>query len=311
MKARIFRNTWSRLLVECLKLFSCPKAGDMEVSDPANFNDAAHRTASASVLIQKGIYHVFVLIHDTNADVFAAVLRMYQCLYQLCSAMLLLDTCYKGMLRNLPGPLKPLCSDPKNPTRKEIDPAMLLTHKIFESGIWKGFPSNHPLHASSVRAVQLYKRVVDARHIAIYRPMLLARKGWYWEDCSLIDRVKNLPRPTEVERVYKDFCAALSTEFSHQWDEQLRRAAKMNAAKMSDVDPVGGRDLWAVRLFREILQEYKDNNGERPTETIILSYGRLFHGNGATFLAEVAAFQDVLLNLKNIRCQLGVPPNNL
>ncbi len=74
----------------------------MDVSDPANFNDTAHRTASASVLIQKGIYHVFVLKHDTNADVFATVLRMYQCLYQLCSAMLLLDTRHTLKAKRLP-----------------------------------------------------------------------------------------------------------------------------------------------------------------------------------------------------------------
>ena len=310
MKARIFRKACSRLQDGWIKLFGCPKAEDMDVSDPANFNDTAHRTASASVLIQKGIYHVFVLKHDTNADVFAAVLRMYQCLYQLCSAMLLLDTRHKLKAQRLPDPLKKLCSD-LHPTRKMIDPAMVLNHKVFESGIWQGFPSNHPLHASSVSAVQLYKRVVDARHTVIYRPMLLAREGWYWEDCPLIDSLKQLPRATDVERVYGDFCAALSTEFSHQWNEQLRRAAAVNAARMSDADLVGARNLWAVRLFREILQEYKDNNGERPTETIILSYGRLFHGDSVTFLAEVAAFQDVLLNLKHIRCQLGVPPNIL
>lgn len=102
MKARIFRKAYSRLQDGLIKLFGCPKAEDMDVSDPANFNDTAHRTASASVLIQKGIYHVFVLKHDTNADVFATVLRMYQCLYQLCSAMLLLDTRHTLKAKRLP-----------------------------------------------------------------------------------------------------------------------------------------------------------------------------------------------------------------
>lgn len=188
---------------------------------------------------------------------------------------------------------------------------MVLNHKVFERGIWQGFPSNHPLHASSVSAVQLYKRVVDARHTVIYRPMLLAREGWYWEDCPLIDSLKQLPCATDVERVYEDFCAALSAEFSHQWREQLRRTSEVNAARMSYADLAGACDLWAVRLFREILQEYKDSNGERPTETIILSYGRLFHGDCSIFLPKLAEFQDDLLNLKHIRRQLGVPPNIL
>src|SRR4029453_6494838 len=104
-----------------------------------------------------------------------------QCLYQLCSAMLLLDPAHKVKARSLPDPLKRLCSDPEKPNRGEIDPATVLTHKVFESGSWQGFPHGHPLRAQSVNAVQLYKRVVEARHTVIYRPMLLARGGWCWE----------------------------------------------------------------------------------------------------------------------------------
>jgi hypothetical protein len=61
------------------------------MSSLGDFNDPWHRIRSSSVAFQKGLYHVYLLGNGNDSDRFASVLRLYQCVFQLCNAMLLLD----------------------------------------------------------------------------------------------------------------------------------------------------------------------------------------------------------------------------
>jgi hypothetical protein len=208
-------------------------------------------------------------------------------------------------------PLKKRCKDPKKPTRREIDPAAKLTHTTFEKGHWKGFPPGHSLHQASAAAIALFKRVVDARHTLIYRPMLLKREGWYWEDCELIDDMARLPDAAEVERVYRGSCTALADEFLNQWKERQRLFTEIEAGHI-ELDKLATiPNSWAIEFFDEILEQYQDTKGGRPTEAIILSYARLLQGNSAEsaeFLRKLVAFQDELLNLCQVRATLQQSP---
>jgi hypothetical protein len=227
--------------------------------------------------------------------------------------MLLLDQDYQINLKakGLCHSLKSLCADKNNPTRCEIDPSAVLTHTIFETGAWKGFPCAHSLHQASVAAIKLYKRIVDARHSVIYRPMLLKREGWFWEDCRLIEYVKGLPHADEVEGVYRHSCTALADEFLSQRTQQQRLFTDIGAGhiKLDELPPIP--DFWAIEFFGEILEQYEDPTGGRPTESIILSYARLFQRNSADsaeFLRKLVTFQDELLNLCQVRAALQQSP---
>jgi hypothetical protein len=222
--------------------------------------------------------------------------------------MLLLDQNFPINLnaKGLCNSLKKLCNDKTKPTRREIDPSALLAHAIFEKGAWKGFPPGHSLRQASVAALALYNRVVDARHTVIYRPMLLKRNGWFWEDCSMIDYVTGLPDADELERVYRDSCTALAVEFLSQWKERQRLFTDIEAGQV-ELDKLATMpNSWAIEFFDEILEQYQEKGG-RPTETIILSYARLLQGNSAEsaeFLQKLVAFQEELLNLCQVRAAL-------
>jgi hypothetical protein len=88
--------------------------------------------------------------------------------------------------------------------------------------------------------------------------------------------------------------------------EQQWRITELNVGRMTYADLVAAPKLWATTLFREILQEYEDTKGGRPTETIILSFARLFKGESAKFLDDLVAFQDDLLKLNQVRDALGL-----
>jgi len=200
-------------------------------------------------------------------------------------------------------------ADPKKPSRDKVDPSVALTHSDFGKGAWEGFPAGLPLHQASVTATALINRIVDPRHTVTYRPMLLEREGWYWEDCSLKRDVDGLPDAAEVERVCRDSCAALADEFLSQYKEQQRLFGEIEAGHIKLDELATIRNFWAIEFFGEILQEYEDTKHGRPTETMVVSYARLFQDNSAEsakFLRELAAFQDELLNLCQVRAALSL-----
>jgi hypothetical protein len=116
------------------------------MSDIHDFNDVPHRIRSASAAFQKGIYHLFVQRYHGTADLFTSVIRLYQCLFQLCLTYLLLDSTFSIesddiRLRRL----TKLSADPKRPTRREIDPAAVVNHSTFEK---------HGNGAASLKAIR-------------------------------------------------------------------------------------------------------------------------------------------------------------
>lgn len=163
-----------------------------------DFDDQAHRMFAAAAAFQKGVYQLFVLRSHQQTDWYDRLLRSYQCLFQLGVTLVLLDETFSlnASLKKIPGPLRTKC-DPKNPKRNELDPACLVTHSVFEKHKWQGFQVSHPLAAIGRETIDLYSRVVDARHNLLYRPFLL--DGPHWEDCTLITLIGKSPPRLEIE----------------------------------------------------------------------------------------------------------------
>ena len=278
-----------------------------------DFNDRDNRTASASALLQKAIYHVFVLRHSQESDQFAMVLRMYQALYQLCSAMLLLDfpvdlNRWARRLRNRN--LRQRCRDADRPTRSEIDPAAVLNHSVFDAGgPWQGFQTGHPLHAASVAALALCRRVLEARHNLIYRPFLLEKPtgGRYWEDCPLSDFLAASPSVDEVEQVYTQVSTALVDEFIRQKRQQQQLLADLQTGALSSNGLPATPRPWAMWLFQDIFEVYQDARDNRPTETILFSYARLLNGDGQSFLDGLANYRNAVFQIERIGPIAGFP----
>lgn len=264
-----------------------------------DFNDHSHRESAASALFQKGAYHLFI-VKQQESDAFARVLRLYQCLFQLCSALLLLDDSVDLNLKaqRLQGPLRRRCADSSNPSRREIDPAAVLTHSTFDTnGDWSGFHAGHPLHAASTQAVALFRRVVEARHNLIYRPFLLASSGGgsYWEDCPLLDLIAAMPAATDVEHAYRCFGATITDQYREQREERERRLQALSiGAQPAGALAIGPR-LWAIGLMEDIRLEYRDTRDGRPTETILLTYARMLNGDNQAFLDELRRYHEWLL----------------
>src|SRR5436309_276617 len=106
-----------------------------------NFDDPNHRVESATAAFQKGLYHLFITNKRNQPDRYGQIIRTYQCLFQICVSQLLLDTNFslRSELSRLPRRLRQCCQDLGSPTRRDLDPASLVTHSIFETPKWAGF----------------------------------------------------------------------------------------------------------------------------------------------------------------------------
>jgi hypothetical protein len=206
------------------------------MSDINDFNDVPHRIRSASAAFQKGMYHLFVQRYRGTADLFTSVIRLYQCLFQLCLTYLLLDSTFSIesdyiRLRRLTR----LCDDPKRPTRRELDPAVVVNHSTFEHGKWLGFPQSHALHLGSIKSLSLLQTIVDARHNLVYRPFMLDR---LWEDCTLMDLLENRPTTEEVEHVYRQFISEVFS-WHNEYEPKRQDAVKKYLATLTLQDLPG------------------------------------------------------------------------
>src|SRR5262245_45281474 len=216
--------------------------GGSTVSQLDDFNNRDHRIASASALFQKGIYHFLVVKTYGQIDRFAEVLRVYQCIFDLRGAMVLLDEGFR--LQPYQPDVKRFCPDSK-PTRAKIDPAVLLKHDTVENK-WPGYPKDHRFGRASREAGRLLKAVVELRHIVIYRPMLLDGGGWCWEDCPLYNYLDHLPGSADVESVYREFSSALMEELRHQMEQRAQWKHASDAGALSDAQPAP--QIWAYRF---------------------------------------------------------------
>lgn len=269
------------------------------MADLKDFNDVSHRVESASAVFQKGIYHLFVLKTRETPDVYARVLRMYQCLFQLCLTQLLLDLDYRLDPKGISKRLRQLCQDPKNPTRKEVDPAAIITHSVFENGKWPGTSQGHHLETASKSAVGLYLRVVEARHHLIYRPFML--HGPFWEDCTLMDLLAVAPEVEEVERTFQEFVGAMMTWHADEDGETDRFIEKSKAEGKSFPEVVkeaGGITPRIVGYFlRMLFMVYEDRRDDRPTETLLLTYARMMNPDDPRFLESLREYRNLILDL--------------
>ena len=280
------------------------------MSDIYDFNDVPHRIRSASAAFQKGIYHLYVQRFHGAEDLFTSVIRSYQCLFQLCLTYLLLDSTFSIRSDDIRlRRLTKLCADPKRPTRREIDPAAVINHSIFEKhGKWHGLPSSHPLHSGSVKALRFLQTIVDARHNLVYRPFMLDR---LWEDCTLMDLLKNRPTTEEIEDAYRQFMSEVFNWHS-EYEPKRQDAVKKYLATLTlqdlpdhprrDVPPVG-----PAYFLDHVFMIYEDIRDSRPTETLLLTYARMLNGDNEALLEDLKTYRNDLLQVDRVKALVEFP----
>jgi hypothetical protein len=276
------------------------------MDDLTDFYEPSHRVMSASAVYQKGIYHLFMLKHREASDAYARILRVYQCLFQLCLTQLLLDMEYQLKSRDISPRLKEHCRDRENPTRKEIDPAAIVTHSVFEKGRWTGAKRGHPIHEISKKTIKLYKRVVEARHNLIYRPFMLA--GYFWEDCTLLDLLSTVPEVEEIEKAYEGLIPAM-LKWNTVEDRGSFQTVKIPTDKAAPGTPVGDdteiklysvRPRYAGYFLQMLFMVYEDRRDRRPTETLLSTYARMMNPDDEELLRSIREYRNQIIDLESV-----------
>jgi hypothetical protein len=280
------------------------------MSDIYNFNDVPHRIRSASATFQKGIYHLFIQKYRYTTDLFAGILGMYQCLFQLCLTQLLLDSDFSISSKDIRlKRLRALCKDPNNPTRREIDPAAIVNHSIFEQqGNWRGFRNNHPLHFSSVESLNLLQRIIDARHNLVYRPFMLDH---LWEDCTLIDLLETRPAVDEAESAYREFISGVLkwyNDYEPKRHEVIKkRLATLTKDNMYNPPPASIPPPGPAYFLEQVFMIYEDRRDARPTESLLLTYARMLNPNDEELLESLKDYRNDLLDLERTKNLISLP----
>lgn len=271
-----------------------------------DFDNTTYRIKSASAVFQKGIYHLFILKEEKDSDIFSRVLRLYQTLFQLAITSRLLD--FNSSLN--------FKRDPPRRLRKykQIDPAAIVTHSMFEDSggkeFWPGFPSGHPLHMSSMNLLKLLARVVDARHNLMYRPFMLEN---FWEDCTLIDLLKTLPTITDAEQAYREFMKGMLDWHALEQQQEPKRQKMIEeyfanlskypaSQQRPDIPPV-----WAKYFFERLFWVFEDRRNDRPTETLLLTYARMLNPDDEELLSFLKDYRSGLLDTKSLPPIIHLP----
>jgi hypothetical protein len=264
-------------------------------TDIYDFNDIGHRVFSATATFQKGIYHLFILKNEKSPEVFTKVLRLYQCVFQLCLTQLLLDANYKINGKKIQQRLRRDCKDPEKPTRNEIDPAAIVKHSVFEEeGHWKGFPQEHPLYLISKESLVLIQKIVEARHSLLYRPYML--DGPFWKDCTLMDLLKLIPDVEEIEKTYSSFIKAVLVWQNIERLEEPGKPETKNSKKLR----------CANHFLHSLFLPYSDQPNNRPRETLLLTYARILNPQNDELLQKIRQYRNRLLDVKTIASVVGL-----
>lgn len=273
----------------------------------SDFNDPIHRIQSASAAFQRGVYHLFVLQQACDHDIYSKVIRTYQATFQLCLTHLLLDLSFP-IAYSVPARLKKRCRDPAQPTRAEIDPAALVTHSVFENRTWHPSPGS-PFSSSGISALDLIGRTVEARHNLIYRPFLLERNGLHWEDCTLMQLLGDVPAPEDVLQAYSAFVLVAIDRRDHELKERDERLRLMHEnADGWAAEWAKPNKNWADYFIQLQFWPYADKKGQRPTETVLMSYARMLSSADDAFLERLRVFRNDMLRLSEIQSTIRFDP---
>lgn len=272
-------------------------------NDLTDFNDVQHRISSATAAFQKGIYHLFFLSTPNSHEWYEKVLRIYQCLFQLCLTHLLLDIeGYTLDVKDMQSRLRHLCKNPNLPTRAEIDPAAIITHSKFENKKWPGLKKVHPLYSSSQLALNLYYNTVTARHNLLYRPFMLVN---FWEDCTLINLLGSIPTFEEIETAYKIFLAGMIDWHKIECKEMPKRIEVMQKSLPGETSQKM-TPICARTFLYDLFMPYRDIVGERPTESLLLTYARMLNPDNDLLLRSIAIYRNSIMDSQNLMEQIGL-----
>ena len=133
-------------------------------------------------------------------------------------------------------------------TIEPVDVAALVNHTVFEDqnakNAWNGFDSSHPFYECGKSSLAALRRTVDARHNLIYRPFML--DNLFWQDCKLIEHIKQAPHIEEIEQIYIKFSKDVLKQYNIEQDERERRPPPRIP---SDVNNVASYPLLWADLF--------------------------------------------------------------
>jgi hypothetical protein len=169
----------------------------------------------------------------------------------------------------------------------------LVTHSDLRNK-GRGFPIAHPLAPIGKETLDLFSRLVQARHNLLYRPFLLdvtknpsIAISPSWEDCTLRDLIGGAPTWQEIEAAYEHFAAAI-------WEWR-------NGDRCSSIPP---------DFIRMLFEPYIDRSGGRPTETVLLRYARMLSGDDQAMLTELLDYRNKLVgqNEHLEESGIGLPP---
>jgi hypothetical protein len=148
---------------------------------------------------------------------------------------------------------------------------------------------------------------VECRHTLIYRPFLQESGGKYgWEDCPLMDLLRQMPGTDEIEEAYTSFARTMRT-----WAGEIekgRRSDDDDFAHAQWSEDLGGKTRNGPSHFLYFLfRKFKDRAQRRPTESLLLSYGRLLIGrDDETLLRKLREYRNAILEIDEWRGKPGL-----
>lgn len=230
--------------------------------DSSETEKKEHRARSASAMFQKGIYHLYVTKSVKFTDEFDKTLRLYQCIFLLSAAQLLLD--FEGE--------KFFVKGKKVEERINRDPGVSIIHSQIEK--WLGFDDKHPLYKVGTDTKKLYLRIHEARHNMIYRPYFESHTTrFYWEDCTLESLLHNIPNVTDVEQTYKNFYQSLCNWMKQSLENRNFENYKfLNSFELGLKEPLSSPPVSLLLNYARTLNYRHESNIEWPKLDEIRKY---------------------------------------
>jgi hypothetical protein len=132
----------------------------------------------------------------------------------------------------------------------------------------------------------------------------------HWEDCSLIGLLERIPEAEEIRAVYQEFADSVLRERGIEIrarEEEIERLVTTTPADRLNFS-IGSKQKWADYFLQLQFWPYEDENGVRPAETILSTYGRTLSNGDERLLAELRDFRNQLLRVSEIQPPLNLEP---
>jgi hypothetical protein len=125
----------------------------------------------------------------------------------------------------------------------------------------------------------------------------------YWEDCTLIDLLEQAQNVDEVEEAYQALVRAIQKW--HLTEEKPAASGHIQVPKIifknwviENPSPLNFR--LASYFIQMLFMVYKDLEGKRPTETLLLTYARMLNHDDQQLVLAVREYRNHLLDVDKL-----------